>query len=139
MDMELSRKEGETHIVDMCENMSLFERSSQMERAQISSLYITKSKTGQSLLIVRFDNGTVWMPKWDDEIHFLWCYAFLTELTNLLNKELDPTKPKKYNPQKNLIEPLLDFINKEIGIWELKLVHSPINEGIQLVKSQSRR
>lgn len=134
MDMEVSRKEGETHIVDMYENVSLLDQSSHLKRIKLSSLYLTKNRSGQSLLIVKFDNNTVWMPKWDEELTFLWCYAFLTELTNWLTKEPDQKKPRRYDPEKNLIEPLLRFINDEIGVWKLNLMRSPIAEGVRKIK-----
>jgi len=135
MDMEVERKDGETHLIDLCENGSLLNQSNKLKRAKASSLYLTENIRGQSLLIVKFDNNTVWMPKWD-EVNFLWCYAFLTEFGNMLSKEPDATKPKTYNPQKHLIAPLLDFMNNEIGAWKLELVHSPIVKAIDLVKSQ---
>jgi hypothetical protein len=139
MDMKVEMKNGEVRLFDMCQDCLLKEQTDALERVKISSLYLTKNpNTRQNLLIVKFNNNTVWMPAWDDELNFLWAYAFLTEVSNWLLKETDPRKPKIYNPEKKLLTPLIDFINEEIKAWKIELKQSPLKEGIILIENQSQ-
>lgn len=139
LDITVEMKNGKAEFVDMCENALLKTQTDELERIKLSSLYLTKNPdTGQSLLIVKFNNGTVWMPSWEKELNFLWAYAFLTEMSNWLTKEVDPRKPEKYNPEEKLLKPLIDFINEEIQAWKIELKQSPLKEGINLIENKSQ-
>ena len=50
-----------------------------------------------------------------------------------------PTIPKKYNPEKELLIPLIDFINNTIHAWKIELKQSPIKEGIRLAETENQK